>query len=170
MGRWPRWLAWLLVAAALAVVGVVGLRHGSSPAVGRPAPALPRERLAGPPVTLGSLLAGAHGRPVVITFWASWCEPCAHEAPALQRFAASASGRGRIVGVDWSDSVAQARSFVHRYALTFPNLRDADGTVGNDYQINGLPTSFIVAASGRIRAQLRGPQDERSLARALSGR
>ena len=84
MGRWPRWLAWLLVGAALAVVGVVGLRHGSSPAVGRPAPALPRERLAGPPVTLGSLLAGAHGRPVVITFWASWCEPCAHEAPALQ--------------------------------------------------------------------------------------
>jgi thiol-disulfide isomerase/thioredoxin len=165
---WRRkWLVWTLAAAAVAVVAVFGLRSGGSSA-GRRAPSLPRERLAGIPVSLASLTARAGGRPVLITFWASWCGPCVREAPALERFSRSAAGSGRIVGVDWSDSLSGARSFIRRYSWTFSNLRDSEGTVGNDYHLTGLPTSFVLDGSGRIRAELRGPQDEGSLSRALA--
>jgi thiol-disulfide isomerase/thioredoxin len=166
---WPRRaLVWILAAAVVALA-VLGLRSGGSASVGRRAPSLPRERLTGTPVSLAGLTAGAGGRPVLITFWASWCGPCEREAPALERFSVSPAGSGRIVGVDWSDSLPGARSFIRRYSWTFANVRDPEGTVGNDYHIPGLPTSFVIDSSGRIRAELRGPQDEGSLSRALSG-
>ena len=56
-----------------------------------------------------------------------------------------------------------ARAFIRHYAWTFPNLRDAEGTVGNAYRLTVLPTTFVLDAHGRIRATLRGPQSEHSL-------
>ena len=156
------------MAAALAALVVFGLAHHHSAVVGRQAPALPREQLAGSAVTLPGLLAGARGGPALVVFWASWCGPCAREAPAIERFSQSSAGRGRIVGVDWSDALSGARSFIRRYSWTFPNLRDAEGTVGNDYHLTGLPTTFVLDGDGRISAELSGPQNERSLGRALA--
>jgi len=104
----------LALAAAVAAIAVFGL--ASKPLNGRSAPALPRESLAGAPVTLASLLAGAHGRPALVVFWASWCGPCAKEAPALERFSRSAVGRGRIVGVDWSDPIISSDQSARRFA------------------------------------------------------
>jgi len=161
--RW-RLLVWMLAAAGVAALAVFGLRSQRSASVGRPAPALPRERLAGAPVALAGL---AH--PVIITFWASWCEPCAREAVALQRFSLTAAGRGHLIGVDWSDALAGARSFVRHHAWSFPNVRDGDGAVGNAYRLAGLPTSSVLGARGHIQAVLRGPQTEQSLRRALAG-
>jgi cytochrome c biogenesis protein CcmG, thiol:disulfide interchange protein DsbE len=158
----------LAVLVALVLLAVFGLASDRSASSGRRAPELPHERLAGAPVTLASLLAGARGRPAAVVFWASWCGPCVHEAPALERFAQSAAGRGRIVGVNWSDALSGARAFIRRYAWSFPNLRDTEGLVGNEYRMTGLPTTFVVDSRGRIRAVLRGPQDERSLQAALT--
>jgi cytochrome c biogenesis protein CcmG/thiol:disulfide interchange protein DsbE len=165
--RWRR-LGWTLAGLiALALLAVFGLAANHSSANGRPAPPLPRERLAGAPTTLSSLLAASHGHPAAVVFWASWCTPCTEEAPALERFARSPAGAGRIVGVDWSDARAGAQSFIRRYAWSFPNVRDAEGTVGNAYRMTGLPTTFIIDAHGRIERALRGPQNERSLAAAM---
>jgi thiol-disulfide isomerase/thioredoxin len=170
MARRARSGGWMLVVAAgLVALLLFGLASVRSASVGRLAPGLPRERLAGPPVTLASLLTAARDHPVLITFWASWCGPCAREAPALERFSLSPSGRDRLVGVDWSDALPGARSFIRRYAWTFSNLRDAEGTVGNDYRLTSLPTTFVVDSSGRIGAVLHGPQDADSLTRALAG-
>jgi thiol-disulfide isomerase/thioredoxin len=157
----------LLGVAALAALVVFGLASSGS-AGSRPAPALPSERLAGAPVTIPSLLAGAGGRASLVIFWASWCGPCETEAPALERFSQSAEGRGRMVGVNWSDALAGARAFVRRYGWTFPNVRDAEGTVGNAYRLRSLPTTFVLDSRGRIARELRGPQDEASLTRALA--
>jgi len=159
-----------LTVTAVAVIALIvfGLASDHSSTLGRPAPALPREHLAGPSVTLRGLLAATHGRPALVVFWASWCGPCAREAPAIERFSQSSSGQGRIVGVDWSDGLSGARSFIRHYGWTFPNLRDAEGTVGNDYHLTGLPTTFVLDGRGDIRAVLRGPQDEGSLDRALA--
>jgi thiol-disulfide isomerase/thioredoxin len=157
----------LVVCAAIAVAGVFGL--ASHPLLGRRAPALPRESLIGGTVTLASLLAGAHGRPALVVFWASWCTPCAEEAPELERFSRSASGRGRILAVDWSDPVLpDVRRFLRTYAWTFPVLRDTEGLVGSAYRIAVLPTTFVIDTHGRIRAALRGPQNVGSLRAALS--
>jgi cytochrome c biogenesis protein CcmG/thiol:disulfide interchange protein DsbE len=159
----------LVAAAALAALIIFGLASQRSASVGHPAPALPREHLAGPPASLASLLAAAAGRPVLVVFWASWCGPCAREAPALERVSRSPAGRNRMVGVDWSDALAGAQSFIRHYSWTFSNLRDAEGTVGNDYHLTGLPTTFVLDGHGRISAELHGPQDEGSLERALAG-
>lgn len=159
----------IVAAAAVAALIIFGLASHRSAKVGQRAPALPREHLAGPPATLGSLVAAAAGRPSLVVFWASWCGPCAHEAPAIERVSRSAAGRGRVVGVNWSDAVGAARSFIRHYSWTFSNLRDSEGRVGNDYQLTGLPTTFVLDAHGHIKAELRGPQDEGSLKRALAG-
>jgi cytochrome c biogenesis protein CcmG, thiol:disulfide interchange protein DsbE len=158
----------IVAGAAIVALVVFGLSASGSKSVGRRAPALPSERLAGPPATLAGLLASAHGRATLITFWASWCGPCAREAGALERFSQSALGRGRLVGVDWSDGLSGARAFVAAHGWTFTVLRDAEGTIGNEYRLTGLPTTFAVDSSGRIRAVLRGPQTTNTLLRAMS--
>lgn len=156
--------------AALAAFAVFGLASPGGQAGGRPAPALPREALSGLPVTLAGLLASAHGRPALVVFWASWCTSCGQEAPAVERFYASGEGRGRMVGVDWSDpNTGDARAFIRRYRWTFPILRDEEGTVGNAYGLGvGLPDTFVVSSQGRIRQVLRGPQTVASLRAALA--
>ena len=73
------------------------------------------------------------------------------------------------MGVDWSDarSAAPARSCAAT-RWTFPNLRDAEGMVGNEYSMTDLPTTFIVNGHERIAAVLRGPQTQSSLREALA--
>jgi thiol-disulfide isomerase/thioredoxin len=164
--RRGRALGLVLLAGAIVALAVFGLA-GRKTAPGRPAPALPGEHLSGAAVTLPKLLAGAAGRPTVVVFWASWCGPCVAEAPALESFSQSREGRGRIVGVDWSDGRSAALGFIRRYRWTFPTVRDGEGLVGNDYGMTGLPTSFVLDGRGRIATTLRGPQTEASLRRAL---
>jgi thiol-disulfide isomerase/thioredoxin len=161
MARRRRLLLGLATAGGAAALLALGLASSRSTSVGRLAPPLATERLAGPPVS-------SVGRPALVVFWASWCEPCVREAHALERFSLSRLGRGHVIGVDWSDTLSAARSFIRRFSWTFANVRDAEGRVGSSYHLPGLPTSFVLDASGRIRGELRGPQDERSLRRALA--
>ena len=116
-----------------------------------------------PKVTLASL----RGKPAAINFWASWCSPCQTEAPELERVAHALHGRASLVGVDWTDGTGAARSFVHEHQLTYPILIDADGVVGQNYGLNGLPTTFILDAQGRITRRPAGaPVRRLPLARA----
>ena len=154
---------------AVIALAIFGLARDHAHANGRFAPGLPSETLLGPRTTVASLLAGAHRRPALVVFWASWCGPCAREAPALERFAQSHAGHGRIVAVDWNDELSEARAFVRHYRWTFPTLRDAEGSVGSAYGLTGLPTTFVINARGQIAGTLRGPQTESSLAQALAG-
>jgi thiol-disulfide isomerase/thioredoxin len=168
MGRAPRLIVPALAFAAIVAFVVFGLSSSHSTATGRKAPQLPREHLAGPAVTLASALASAHGRATLVVFWASWCGPCVREAPAIERFSRSAQGRGRVVGVDWSDGLSGARAFIKEHSWTFPNVRDSEGAVGNEYRLTNLPTTFVLDSSGHIRAALRGPQDASTLATAMA--
>lgn len=152
-----------LATAAVVALVVFGLSASKGP-TGRLAPALPSDRLAGRTVTLAQL----RGHPALVTFWASWCGPCVHEAPALERFARGLGSRATLVGVDWSDSLSGARSFIKRYAWSFPNLRDPEGSVGLGYGLTGLPTTFVIDSHGKLRGALRGPQTQQTLSRALA--
>ena len=151
------------LALVIAVVVVAVATRGHGPARARIAPALPDEVLVGPRVGIDSV----RGKPAVITFWASWCLPCESEAPTLERFAQSPVGRGHLIGIDWSDAAGGAQGFIQRFGWTFPNLRDATGTVGNSYGLSGLPTTFVIDAGGRIVATLPGPQTQESLEASL---
>jgi cytochrome c biogenesis protein CcmG/thiol:disulfide interchange protein DsbE len=152
------------VLVAIAVLVGFELISGSvGEQTGRRAPRLPTSVLVPPAVTPASL----RGKPTAINFWASWCEPCREEAPALEGLARSLVGRAQVVGVNWNDSGSKARSWIEKYGWTFPNLRDGEGAVGHDYGLRGMPTTFIVDPHGRIDAVLLGPQSESSLREAL---
>lgn len=152
-----------LVIGALALVELATSGGGDGDRAGRRAPALPTEVLTRPRVTLESL----RGKPAVINFWASWCGPCDKEAPELREFARDLRGRGALVGVDWNDALSGAREFIRKNRWTFPNLRDADGVVGNRWGLSGLPNTFVLDRDGRIVTVLRGPQTRAQLERAL---
>jgi cytochrome c biogenesis protein CcmG/thiol:disulfide interchange protein DsbE len=94
----------------------------------------------------------AGGRVVVLSFFASWCHPCADEAPLLNRLQRRLGERGRVVGVAWDDTIADARDFVARYDVSFPVLRDVDGAFGRAYGITAMPETFLLDAQGRIVA------------------
>jgi cytochrome c biogenesis protein CcmG/thiol:disulfide interchange protein DsbE len=155
-----------LAIAALAVAAIGGaviLSGGGSTATGRAAPPLPAKALRPPAVDLAAL----RGKPALVDFFASWCEPCAEEAPTLRRLSASLGGRATVVAVDWDDAGGAARAFVRRHGWRFPVLADTSGAAGENYGLVGLPTSFVLDPRGRIVATFRGPQSEATLRRAL---
>ncbi len=150
-------LLWLLpVIILLVVVGYASVRKRQPQSITvalargeRPvAPAFRLKRLNGD----GSLaLLDLRGKAVVLNFWASWCIPCKDEAPLLERLWQTYRGRGLVVvGVDIQDLEQQARAFIAQTGGTFPNVRDADGTVYDAYGLTGVPETFFVDREGRI--------------------
>jgi len=132
------------------------------------APELPAEVLVEPRVTLDSL----RGKPAVVNFWASWCDPCREEADHLRRYSERARDRATVVGVNWTDELKGARAFVKEYRWRFPNLRDAEGDIGNEWfqttrNVAGLPVTYVLDSDGGIASVLRGPQTEAKLDAAV---
>ena len=150
----PRRLGLPLLAVLALVFGVYRLtqRPATAAVVGRPAPAFQLQSLAGGAVSL----ADYKGRPVIVNFWATWCEPCKQEMPALQ---AESDGTPDLVvlGVDNVESAVKVRPFVDQLGLHFPILLDQDGSVVERYQVTGLPTTFFIDRAGVLRSIYRGP-------------
>jgi peroxiredoxin len=126
-----------------------------APRVGAVAPAFTLRRLEGP----GRIsLAAYRGKPVVLNFWASWCEPCKSEAAVLERDWTSYRERGVVfLGVDYHDLASDARRFVRAHALTFTMLEDGSGKVTSSYGINQVPETYVLNRQGRVVAHLAGP-------------
>jgi peroxiredoxin len=157
---------WAVVAGVVVAVIVVAelASGGGSSEVGRQAPPLPTQALRPP----GTDLAALHGKPALIDFFASWCDPCAEEAPTLRKLSESLDDKAVVVAVDWDDADGPARAFVREHDWTFPVLSDPSGRIGEDYGVTvGLPTSFVLDPRGRIVAIFHGPQSEAKLRRAL---
>jgi len=151
------------IGLAAAAIVVVSLRSHST-SLHKAAPALPTKALQGTPVTVASL----HGHPTALVFWASWCNDCHVEAAAVEQFARSPAGSGRVVGVDDSDG-GDWRSFVRRYHWSFPILADPDGTTLAAYGLTvSLPVTVVLDAQGRIASVRYGAQTFATLRRALA--
>jgi cytochrome c biogenesis protein CcmG/thiol:disulfide interchange protein DsbE len=106
--------------------------------------------------TLG--LASLRGKAVLLNFWASWCEPCKHEARVLEQAWGRWRGRGVVfVGVDAQDFDSDARRFLRRHAITYPTVHDGPGTTAARYGVSGFPETWFVDRRGRLVQHVSGP-------------
>lgn len=88
--------------------------------------------------------------PVLINLWASWCDPCRKELPALQRYAQRAHGQVTVIGVDTADTRDGAGSIVEDLGLTFPNLYDPRSQLQKAMDGRPLPVTLFVDADGTV--------------------
>ncbi len=120
--------------------------------VGKPAPTdiLPSLE-GGPPAAI----RGAGDGPELVNFYASWCAPCAEEAPALAALKAQGA---RIVGVAWKDDPAATQAFLVRYGDPYAaRFIDRDGRAGIDFGVTAAPETYVVGADGKILDKIAAP-------------
>ena len=95
-------------------------------------------------------LSDLRGKVVVLNFWATWCQPCRQEMPAMQRVAGSTDAV--FLAVDLLEDGAKVRSFMDSLGLDrLQPLLDLDGAVTRKYSVLELPQTFFIDAQGVIR-------------------
>jgi cytochrome c biogenesis protein CcmG, thiol:disulfide interchange protein DsbE len=131
--------------------------------VGSRAPAYTAYALDGGEVDLSSF----RGDVVLLNIWATWCLPCVREMPALQRLHEELRPQGlRIVAVSvdaprgalgaFGQPGGDVVEFRDRFGLTFDVLHDPTGDIQSRFQVNGLPTTFLIDRDGLIRRKVLG--------------
>ena len=138
----------LVAVSGLFVLLVWRLTHQSHPPkIGGPAPAFTAKRLVGS----GSIdLASLRGKPVVLNFFASWCEPCKAESKVLETAAQRYKNRVIFLGVDYHDVTSDGRHFLQAHGITYPTVQDGSGMVGDRYGLTGVPETYFIDAQGRL--------------------
>jgi cytochrome c biogenesis protein CcmG/thiol:disulfide interchange protein DsbE len=173
----------LSVLGAVAVVAmvVIGLSQSKSSETGTPKAdtfdlAAARRALAGAPAPLAALhdrantlipadkqvyakeIKGLTGHPIVVNKWASWCGPCRGEFPVLQSTSAKYGKRVAFVGLDASDSDADASKFLRHFPVTYPSLVDRNSHIAQSLGIGrSFPTTVYYDARGKVQYVHQGP-------------
>ncbi len=97
------------------------------------------------------------GTPMVVNYWASWCDPCRKEAPLLERTWREARDRGVLfVGLNQQDFLGDARRFLREFGISYLNVRDSGNEVARRWGLAGLPETFFLDADGRVVAHILG--------------
>lgn len=121
---------------------------------------------------LGQRAAGSlsdyRGKVVLVNVWASWCEPCRDELPLVEKAHRELQAKGgTVLGVDVKENSGAALAAVRRYGLTYPNLRDRDGSDVRRWGQTGYPETYVIDRRGRVAAVRRAPVTRRWLDRTL---
>jgi thiol-disulfide isomerase/thioredoxin len=106
-------------------------------------------------------VASTRGHVTVVNVWASWCPPCRAEAPGLEQAHQALQGKGvRFVGIDTRDEAPQARAYVKRFGITFPNISDDGGAVllafRDTLPPTAIPSTLVLDRKGRIAVRVLG--------------
>ncbi len=103
-------------------------------------------------------LSKFRGQPVVINFWATWCRPCREEMPNLVKAYDQYRSQGLVIlGVDLQEGKSLIEPFARDFGIDYPIAIDRIGSVGDEYRLLGLPTTYFVDRSGVIKSEYTGP-------------
>jgi len=133
--------------------------------IGSVAPDFTLPGLDGRPLTL----SGLRGRVVVLSFFASWCNPCEQDMPILERAQREDGNRIAVIGVNYQDFPNDTRAFMKRLGVTFPTLIEdsTDNPVAGRYDVHAMPDTVFIDAQGVVRDRLFGPTTEHDLQAAV---
>lgn len=176
-GRRASWLAApALVLLSLALLFAVALTSGDpsrlpSALIGKPAPKTPLPALAGLKRN-GAEVAGlslqdlAGGRPRLVNFFASGCEPCLQEHATLQKL--SSAPEFELIGIDYKDETVSARRYLDQHGNPFARVGvDASGRAAIEWGVYGSPETFLIDPKGVIVWKHVGPLTDAVIAREL---
>jgi thiol-disulfide isomerase/thioredoxin len=97
---------------------------------------------------------------VLVNFWATWCEPCEDEIPAMGRLYAALDGQPfEMLAISVDDDPEPVRAFRDRLGIAFPILLDPDENVSRLYQTTGYPETILVDGDGRVVERYVGPKE-----------
>jgi cytochrome c biogenesis protein CcmG/thiol:disulfide interchange protein DsbE len=135
-----------------------------SPLVNKPAPLFTVPQVEQAELQFSS--ADLKGKVWLLNVWASWCVACREEHPVLMSF--SRSQMVPIIGLDYKDQRKDAMGVIKRSGNPYDLIAfDADGRVGIDYGVYGVPESYLIDKNGIIRYKHIGPITQEALAKTI---
>ncbi len=94
------------------------------------------------------------GKVVLVNFWATWCPPCQKEMPDLEALYNQYKDQGFvIIAFSEDDEINKVAPFIAERKITYPILLDPGQKIGNQFQVNGIPKSFLYDRDGKLVAQ-----------------
>jgi peroxiredoxin len=166
-----------MITAGLAVLlAVVAFGRSHSDAIREPAVKLPPapDRAAAPPFSETTLsgshvsLAAYRGKPLVINFFAAWCEPCREEAPAFVQLHRRFGNRIGLLSIAVrTDRRSSLDDFIHAHDMTWPVVWDQSGSLIAPYRVVGQPITYLIDGHGRVVFRILGQTTERRVGGVL---
>ena len=104
-------------------------------------------------------LSELRGKVVVLNFWASWCKPCEQEAAELQQAWEYYQSTEQVVflGVDYVDTEPEARVYLQKYGISYPNGPDMGTRISQLFRTTGVPETYFIDKTGVLRYVQVGP-------------
>lgn len=143
-----------------------GSTGGEPPTVGKAAPDFLATTVDGTTVRLSDF----KGKPVWLTFGASWCQPCRAENPDIQAMSERSTDRDLVVlAIFISEDAAAVKDYADRVGLTYRKVADPDTRIASEYRIMGIPSHYFIDRAGVLRLMKIGSLDLAAMDAALKG-
>jgi peroxiredoxin len=143
----------IILILGLSITGCAAESESAEAKVGQPAPNFQLKNLDGESVSLKDL----KGKPVLLNFWSTRCNPCVREMPFLQEIYDEWSSKGLILlAINIGDGPSAIKGFLQDHNLALPVLLDIEGTLAQRYNIIGIPTTFFIDTDGVIQEKIIG--------------
>ena len=137
----------IVIIGAIALFSATLIQKTAPPLASGSAPAFEWTTFEGQTLNLANL----QGKPIVLNFWASWCNPCREEAPILQATWLKYKDQGLVVvGVDYVDTETEAKKYMTEFNITYPNGPDVQTRISQAYHITGVPETYFITREGKL--------------------
>ena len=155
----PRWVVALAFIVLLAFLVLIawGLRRSQQGpiTIGQQVPSFTLYTFDGKQIKTADM----KGKVIVLNFWASWCKPCEQEAADLQQAYEYYDPSGQVVflGVDWVDTEPEAKGYLEKFGITYPNGPDLRTTISQIFRTTGVPETYFIDPLGNLAYVKKGP-------------
>ena len=96
-------------------------------------------------------LSSERGKVVLLDVWATWCDPCREEMPAMQRLQERLAGKLVVLAVDYGEGPPRIKDFLKKVPVRFTVLLDRDTSAATAWKVKVLPTTLVIDPDQKVR-------------------